>query len=265
MKKVIAILGSKRRMHTYHLLAQIGELLEMNQIDLEVIELHQYRIDACIGCECCITHGKCPLQDDQEIIMTKIESADALVLASPVYLQQITGKLKNFIDRTCVWYHRPKLVAKPLLALSTTKGSGLKATLKYMESMTSQWGAINAGALGRTIFNVDKSVDKKEIAKFITLIKDPISYKPSLRDLIYFEVSKSLALFLKGLDSQYWEQNDWVKKKYFYSCKISFIKSSLSAFIGNRMRKGMSRRSGPEANQDREKALREKYITNKPF
>lgn len=242
MKKVVALLGTKRKVNTYKLLLNIRNLLTEHNIELEIIELYKYDMKDCVGCETCILNGKCVLQDDTASIMDKLSEADGIILASPVYLQHVSGKMKTFFDRTCSWYHRPVLATKPVLCVATTKGSGLKATLSYLENITSQWGAISAGSIGRKIYNIQNPVTLKEISKFLLLLNTPQNYSPSLNELIGFEVQKSLSQYLGGLDAEYWEKMHWMTKSYFYPCKINPIKRIISSLVGYTIRKNMAKK-----------------------
>lgn len=240
-KKVVALLGSKRKVNTYKLLLQIKDLLAENNTELEIIELYKYDIKDCIGCDICVLKGNCVLQDDVSLIMDTLSKSDGIILASPVYLQQVSGKMKTFFDRTCSWYHRPVLTAKPVLCVATTKGSGLKSTLSYMENVASQWGAILAGSIGRSIFNLQKPVTAKEISKFLLLLNTPQMYSPTLNQLIGFEVQKSLSQHLNGLDTEYWEKMNWMGKSYFYPCKINPLKRAVSGLGGHIIRQNMGK------------------------
>jgi multimeric flavodoxin WrbA len=95
-------------------------------------------IKDCIGFKHCILKDDCVLKDDVVQIMDKIKNSDGIILTSPVYLQAVTGKLKTFVDRTCKWFHRPEIYGKPVLIIVTTKGSGFKSTLKYLEKVVTQ-------------------------------------------------------------------------------------------------------------------------------
>jgi len=241
MKKVIALLGSKRKVNTYKLLMQISNILAQEDVELEIIELYHYDLKDCIGCDCCVLKGKCVLHDDVDGLMDRISKADGVILASPVYLQNVSGKLKTFVDRTCHWYHRPVLTGKPVLCVASTKGSGLKATLAYMTNVSTQWGAIAAGTVGRQIFNIDKDIKVKELSKFIQLLNYPQNYSPTLNQLIGFEVQKALAKYLNGLDTKYWEEMNWMDKPYYYKCRVNIIKSTISRTIGSIIQKNMKK------------------------
>lgn len=214
--------------------------MERHQIELRVIELYKTNIQPCLGCEQCILRGNCVLQDDTASIMQQLQEADGIILASPVYLQQISGQMKTLIDRTCVWYHRPVLAGKPLLAVATTKGSCLQKTLSYLESMAVQWGAIPAGKIGRSIFTQDQPVSEKEVKKLIRLLQSPHEHTPTLNQLFNFEVQKAMALSLTQLDREYWEAQHWNEQPYFYLCKVNPIYRQIShrfgIFLQNKMK-----------------------------
>lgn len=237
MKQIVALLGSKRKKNTYRLLMEMQPILEHHQIELRIIELYKETVQPCLGCEQCILRGNCVLQDDTESIMQQLCESDGIILASPVYLQQVSGQMKTFFDRTCMWYHRPALAGKPILAVATTKGSGLRKTLSYLESMAVQWGAIPAGRVGRSIFTQDQPVSEKEITKFLTLLQHPQKYSPTLNQLINFEVQKAMALSLNQLDKEYWVGKQWLEQSYFYPCRTNPLCRQISHCFGRFLQK----------------------------
>ncbi len=233
MKKVIALHASKRKLNTYSLLKQIQRELAQSDVEVEILSLYDYNIKDCIGCEKCILQDVCVHNDDVELLMSKMVAADGIILSSPVYLQQVSGKLKNFIDRTCKWYHRPELFGKPVLVVATTKGSGLKATLSYLQSVAVQWGAMPMGSIGRTIRTINTPVKEHELAGFLKVLQAPERYSPPIKNLINFEVQKALAKYLTGLDTQYWNERDWNTKPYYFECKVNGFKCIISKAFGN--------------------------------
>ena len=234
MTKIIAINSSKRKMNTYGLIKQVEKILNNSNINVEVINLFDYDIKPCIGCEHCLIKGNCVLKDDVSDIMDKIKSSDGVILTSPVYMENVSGALKIFLDRTCKWFHRPELYGKPILVIATTKGSGLKYTLKYLERVAIQWGAFNAGKIGRSIRNIDNGIEFKEVKKFIDHIEmDKEKYKPSLDALIHFQVQKVLAKKVGYLDSEYWEEKDWNNKVYYFKSRINPINGLLAKSFGS--------------------------------
>lgn len=239
MKKVLAIHTSKRKMNTYKVLLEIQEQLTKQNIKMEIVSLYDYQILDCIGCERCVITDTCVLKDDIEIIKEKIKEADGLIISSPVYLRQVSGKLKTFVDRTCVWFHRPVLSGKPVLAVSTTKGSGLKSTLSYIQEITEQWGGMEAGKIGRNIRNIETKVETKEVEIFIKLLDKPETYRPTMANLMNFQVQKALANTVLVQDKQYWDENGWNTQSYYSKCKVNPIKNIIPSTVGKIITRAM--------------------------
>ena len=54
----------------------------------------------CRGCFTCKKGGTgCVIKDDMQKVYAELEDADALIFASPVYMGQMTGQAKVFMDR----------------------------------------------------------------------------------------------------------------------------------------------------------------------
>lgn len=68
------------------------------------IFLADNRIEHCKGCFSCWfdTRGKCIIKDDMEKILYLMQGADILVLATPLYFDNVSGLLKDFMDRLVV-------------------------------------------------------------------------------------------------------------------------------------------------------------------
>ncbi|OON93046.1 MAG: hypothetical protein ATN33_06165 [Epulopiscium sp. Nele67-Bin001] len=220
--KVIALNGSKRKKYTHGLIEATAAILATYNIEVEIINLFEYKINECIGCEVCILHDKCVLNDDTQLIMEKLINSDGIIIASPVYMENISGKMKTFIDRTCKWFHRPQVYGKPVLSLVTTKGSGVKKTAMYLNKVALLWGALNGGTITRGMSTINNPVTKKECQKFINCMLSS-NYSPSLKELSYFQCQKILAYKTVECDKQYWQQKCWNDKAYFIDCKINPI------------------------------------------
>ena len=99
--KVLAINGSPRKAATAHVLGIFLEGVKEAGAEVELIRLAKLNVKPCRGCFTCWTNtpGECIQKDDMEKMLPKIDAADALVLATPVYVDGMTGIMKNFLDR----------------------------------------------------------------------------------------------------------------------------------------------------------------------
>jgi multimeric flavodoxin WrbA len=78
-----------------------------NGLESEIIHLADKEIKNCIHCNYCLGKQKfgkyCSLKDDAQDIYEKLENADIIVLASPVYFMRTSGMMATFIDRLRVF------------------------------------------------------------------------------------------------------------------------------------------------------------------
>jgi multimeric flavodoxin WrbA len=228
-KKVIAINSSRRRQNTYGILQKLKEGLEQKHIEVDIINLFDYEIKECLGCEQCLRGKCCPHKDDAQMLMEKLKEYDGIILSTPIYMGGVSGKLKVFIDRTCRWFHRPELVGKPALLVATTAASGLKDTVKYLEKTAVQWGAFPAGSIGRTVNTLNKTIEPKEYDSFIKyLFMEKKKYMPGINQLIFFQVQKVLAEKILPVDREYWEANNWNKRLYYFNCSINPLNRTIA-------------------------------------
>lgn len=71
------------------------------QATAETIFLAKKNIQYCTGCFNCWTKhpGQCKIKDDMKILREKLLASDVIVYATPVYVDNVTGILKTFMDR----------------------------------------------------------------------------------------------------------------------------------------------------------------------
>lgn len=231
-KKVLMINGSARKKNTYNILIQIQKILKNRGIESEIINLFDYEINHCIGCESCVVNPSCFMKDNMSIIMQKILDCDGLILSSPVYMKSVTSKFKSFADRLNEWIHKPETAGKPVMFVSTTASTGLKETGNFLKSFATGFGARLGDYITRTNKNMDEPVKEKELAIFLKLLEqDKKYYNPSIPEIVMFTVGKVLALKSKGDDKKFWEKNNWLDKRYYYLCKMNPGKILFSKFI----------------------------------
>lgn len=88
--------GSNRNKNCFKVL---NDLKDENE---KLISLADKSINYCLGCSSCMEElpNYCIMEDDdmQEIYKEMIK-ADKIIIASPIYMNHITGILKNVIDR----------------------------------------------------------------------------------------------------------------------------------------------------------------------
>ncbi len=98
--KVLAIVGTNRKQgNVANICGEIIAGARDSGHQAEMINLYDHDIQHCIGCWRCQTLEKCFQQDDFERVYKRVKTADTIILGSPVYWGNITGKMKAFFDR----------------------------------------------------------------------------------------------------------------------------------------------------------------------
>ncbi len=100
-KKVVAILGSPHRKgNGYEALNSVLEGAKESGNEYVRYELSSMNISNCMGCRKCIENGgECVIKDDFKQIFEDIKTADTVIISSPIYINQINGFTKTFLDR----------------------------------------------------------------------------------------------------------------------------------------------------------------------
>ena len=103
--RMIAFNGSPRKKwNTATLLKKALEGAESQGAKTELIHLYDLNYKGCISCFACKekggkSYGRCVVRDDLKPIFKKIETVDAIILGSPIYLGNITGEMQSFLER----------------------------------------------------------------------------------------------------------------------------------------------------------------------
>ena len=110
--KVLAIMGSpKKRGNTYELTRKVEENMKLlGAVEFEYVFLKDLNLESCLGCGICFDKGEelCPLKDERPILEEKMQTADGVIFTSPNYVFNVSGLMKNFIDRFAYVCHRPR-------------------------------------------------------------------------------------------------------------------------------------------------------------
>lgn len=236
MKKVLAIIGSNRKLSNTEYFAKriLNKLSELsdNKISFEIISTGDVKIDFCKGCTNCFRNGLCPVdyKDDMRIIKEKILEADFIIFGSPVYAHNITGVMKNFLDRISYWTHLLRLGGKYGYAIGTTSTNGDIYAVDYLSDFLNYLGV---NVIGKDNVFVDEPkelsneefMDKKteEIASKILEILKLKEYKTNDILEVLFKINKEKYKHIPKIEgtepnmfeSYYWQSNNLVNKETF--------------------------------------------------
>lgn len=148
-KKIIILNGSPRANgNTKKLIEQFTAGAEIAGNNVTCFNLQQMNIHGCLGC---CNGGKnpespCVQKDDMQKIYPAYQSADVIVLASPMYYWGISGQLKCAFDRLFAVaeltpnYSNPKKECILLMAAEGNSESNFAPVKAFYEGLTSCLG-----------------------------------------------------------------------------------------------------------------------------
>ncbi len=141
--KVVGLNGSHRSdSNTGVMVSKALEVCQKNGLDVEQIDLCDKKIDYCTVCDACKGSYTCSRDDDVMDILDKIKSADALIVASPTYFGDVTGRLKSFFDRTLPLRRNDMMLSGKIGAVLAVGGSR-NGGQEHVISQIHAWMLIN--------------------------------------------------------------------------------------------------------------------------
>lgn len=183
--KTLIISGSPRK--NGDSMALVKELI--NHLDGEVKLIHTYydNINPCIDCRYCWTNSGCCIKDDMQEIYELLDEVDNVIIASPIYFSELTGKLLSFASRLQMYYARKyirhdkefKLKEKKGLLIITGGGDGSPKPAISRANIIFKY--INAKLIG-SVFSLNTNL------------------KPSKEDVEAIEKLKEYAMELNRID-----------------------------------------------------------------
>lgn len=105
--RVLAIMGSPRRHGNSERLldACVSGLAEAGA-DVDKLVVVEHDIHPCRGCNACSSTGECVVVDDMRDVYPRIDGADAIVVATPVFFATVPAVLKALFDRMQPYWAR---------------------------------------------------------------------------------------------------------------------------------------------------------------
>jgi multimeric flavodoxin WrbA len=170
-KTVLILKGSPREHGNSAVLAdQLGAGAKSAGAVVESVYLHGLDIRACDACDLCEEGAGCVINDDMQTLYPKIEAADAIVLASPVYWFTFSAQMKLCIDRCYAYQSNDwREMQSKQYALILTYGdkdlytSGGINAISTFETMCRFLNAENAGMVYGTMSDVGDAEKQPEL------------------------------------------------------------------------------------------------------
>ncbi|RPJ38570.1 MAG: flavodoxin family protein [Chloroflexi bacterium] len=253
--KILVFVGSYRSNgNTDRLTGLVKEHLQKEAqahqvaLEIETIYLGHINLQYCRGCRICYDRGEehCPVKDDVLSLKEKMLAADGILLASPVYVDDVSGIAKTFIDRLCHVCHRPQFGGKVAYLVATTGGTRTGKTLDTLKMAVRTWGYHVAGQSGFKMGALMKREDTRALfdaraaqaaRRFFQAIYHQAFRKPSFFSLMVFKIQQ-MGWKKEGvpgtIDYRHWEERGWFdpKQTFYYPHAAPRLKVALARLAG---------------------------------
>lgn len=219
--------------YTASIMEKLSDELKRNGvIDTSVIVRgSDINVTMCKGCLSCYQSGNCVFDDCDGMSRLKNEilSSDIIVFGSPVYVHDISGTMKNFIDRFVVWMYLYRLVGKTAITVSTSTSNGNTFVDKYLKKVLKIMGAKVIEGISVNMLTTPEDINL-QIKKCCEAVKYSIATgitEPDKLQEEYFSATR-MALtnpLAKGYLVDYWNEKELAKYERYMDYYNSHLKT----------------------------------------
>lgn len=224
--KIVAIIGThSRESNTKFFIEQIAKHLK-GKGNIDIYQLDEnVKIMPCQGCCNCLISGICRLNDDMNILMEKILEAQLVIFASPVYMGNISGTMKLFLDRFLPWIHIFRLAGKRALIISTAAHYDLSAC-NYLSKIALHLGM---EIIDEILILTYKFHNHTYIPNIETYIEKIIIEIEEYKSCYFYSSTPTQEIIFKNLKKTYGKTNEYTKLfheyKYWRQHKLDICES----------------------------------------
>lgn len=183
--KVLMLNGSpKANGNTAVALHEMEEVFRANGVDAETVVVGNQAVRGCVACNGCAQTGRCVFDDIVNELAPKFETADGLVVASPVYYASANATLVACLDRLFYSTHFDKTM-KVGASIACARRGGCSATFdelnKYftisnMPIAPSQyWNSIHGRTPGEALQDGEGRQTMRTLARNMTFLMKSIA------------------------------------------------------------------------------------------
>ncbi len=125
--KVIAFNGSlRKKWNTATLLEKALEGAVSKGASTKLVHLYDLDFKGCKSCFGCKmkggpSYGRCAVKDDLTPFLREVETVDAILLGSPIYLWSVSGEMKSLLERLIFAFYRYAKLGDPSSTLFPRK------------------------------------------------------------------------------------------------------------------------------------------------
>ncbi|HEE8868271.1 flavodoxin family protein [Staphylococcus aureus] len=231
MKKIVTVVGSRqingRPMKIAQDLKESSETLNNLEINNQIITPLEYNILPSTGCKNCFKNNFCPtennISDKAKFVKEQILKSDLLIIISPVYSHNVSGDIKNLIDRISYWSHLFRLAGKPIILIASAESNGTNFVLDYLNKVfTAMGGVVIKQSSFLTIDHANFQSNIKNITETVmtTFSKNFLFTPNEYQERLFQNLKENIKKYPPhNSERQYWEKE---KLLYFPNLKNYF-------------------------------------------
>lgn len=225
--RVLTIMGTPHKGNTRAITDLFLEEFAGSEFD-EIILPNDFS-NFCYGCANCILKGEsdCPHYNEVNEIVSRIEKADLIILATPVFVGSCTSGMKALLDHLAyMWLvHRPNksMFNKVGLIITSAGGSGVKSTVKLLKQNLFFLGVPQVYNYGVTTMKMGgnycdykyKDKIKAQVRRRANQVKGALKKrKVGLKTKFFFKIfGMTQKDGWNKVDSDYWKEMGWLDDK----------------------------------------------------
>jgi multimeric flavodoxin WrbA len=203
-------------------------------------------IEPCMGCRACFDLGesRCPRKDGLLALRDRILASRIVVLATPVYVNDVCGTMKTLVDRLAFVCHRPAFAGIGFCLVVTTGGSPTRHAIRTLEAAVLSWGGaitarlgLKTGALmnGEAIGRVHGEAIRRCARRLVPSLRGAV--RPSFISLMVFRIQQRAWAreTVDSLDRRFWKDRGWLdpSRTWFRLHRAGRLKTTLARLAGN--------------------------------
>lgn len=125
--KTLILNGSPRKNgDTVSLIKKVTERIAG---EFKIVDAYRCDISPCLDCRYCWEHSGCRIEDEMQEVYAYIEECDNIIIASPIYFSELTGKLLDLGSRLQTYFcasffRKEKPILKPKKGAIILVGGG---------------------------------------------------------------------------------------------------------------------------------------------
>lgn len=135
-------------------------------VEIHYIDLVDYQLQNCSGCENCYKTGTCHIKDRAEEINQAVAQSQGIIIGSPTYVSNVSGLLKTYIDRGHIVVEQ-SMKGKYTMAVTTYEITGGSSVIGILNKIFRYAGGNPVGSFSLKLHHNSNPFEQVKVLKRI--------------------------------------------------------------------------------------------------